>query len=78
MKSSIKLFILSFFSLSFLVACNDDTEKIAKTEAKFRLAEQEHYKCVRDSEDSSGKGCEKLKQERDKLRDEYKQLVKKL
>ena len=79
MKSLFKLLILSGLSLNFLVGCgDDDAEKAAKLRAKWQLAYQEHYECVAKTVNYTGKGCEKLEQESDRLKKEYEQLVKKL
>ena len=70
------ILLISLISINALTACESKADKIAEMEHKVRLAQQEHYECVMKSEDQSGKGCEKLKQERDRLEKEYEKLVK--
>ena len=58
------ILLISLISINALTACESKADKIAEMERKFHQADKEHYRCVMNTENYSGKGCEKLKQEK--------------
>ncbi|MBQ9214307.1 MAG: hypothetical protein IJ150_10275 [Bacteroidales bacterium] len=75
----ISLLFVCLLSLNFLVACSKSkTDRLAELEYKGKTLARELELCVLESKNYSGEGCEKKREEFEKVQAEFDELSKKL